>query len=119
MARAQRVVLVTAAGLVVFLVGWTAFIVWFYTTQGGVASLRIVYRREGLDVYLPLPASVLELAADLARWTVEHGAETRLPAEIAAMAPALDAMLEVLEEAPDATFVKVEERGESVRIFKG
>jgi len=114
MTRWQKVLTIGAAAVTVIILGWVIFVGAVYATSG-VISVRIHERESGLDVYLPLPATMVEgivvggtRVADLAE----------LRSEIGDWAPMVRELLEVLEESPDATFVEVRDGREHVLVTK-
>lgn len=114
MTRWQKVLAIGAAAVTVMILGWGIFVGAVYATSG-VISVRIHERESGLDVYLPLPATMVEgivvggtRVADLAE----------LRSEIGEWAPMVSELLEVLEESPDATFVEVRDGREHVLVTK-
>ena len=114
MTRWQKVLTIGAAAVTVIILGWVIFVGAVYATSG-VISVRIHERESGLDVYLPLPATMVEgivvggtRVADLAE----------LRSEIGEWAPMVRELLEVLEESPDATFVEVRDGREHVLVTK-
>jgi hypothetical protein len=116
MTRWQKVLTIGAAAVTVMILGWVIFVGAVYATSG-VISIRIHERESGLDVYLPLPATMVE--GIVISGTHVAGAElAELHSEIGEWAPMVRGLLEVLEESPDATFVEVRDGHEYVLVTK-
>jgi hypothetical protein len=80
---------------------------------------------DGLDLYVPLPAGVVEGALAVApialRFADDHGADgelAELRAELVDVLPIAVALLDGIARMPDAVLVEVEDGGEYVRVSK-
>lgn len=116
MTRWQKSLTIGAACLTVLVLGWVVLVGSVYA-MSGVISIRFHDRQSGLDVYVPLPATVVEgLVSGGVRVAGDDLDE--LQAEIAEWAPLVHELLEVLDDAPDATLVEVRDGGEHVLVAK-
>ncbi len=72
----------------------------------------------GTDVFVPVPAILLDLGLGVAAVAMPAEERARMRAEIAPYAPMLREVARELEELPDAILVQVETDRESVRVAK-
>lgn len=116
MTRWQKGLTIAAAGLTVVVLGWVLFIGAVYATSG-VISIRFHERESGFELYLPLPASVVE--GIVAGGTRVAGPQIDgLRGDLEEWAPVVRELLAVLEEAPDTTFVEVRDGRDHVVVAK-
>lgn len=116
MTRWQKALTIGAAGLTVVVLGWV-FLVGAVYAASGVISIRVLDRESGLDLYLPLPATMVEGVVA----GVTHAAPVELDElrrETSDWAPMVRELLATLAAAPDATFVEVRDGREHVVVAK-
>ena len=121
MSRTRRVLIVCAAAVAFMIVGW-ATIIGLLLTVGGVATVQLVDRTEGISFYLPVPMAVVSATAATAGFISPVHADDLVEIDgdldLAEWEPFVDALFEGLEECPDVTFVEVIDRGDHVRVAK-
>lgn len=116
MTRWRKALTIGAASLTVVVLGWVLFVGAVYATSG-LISIRIHDRESDVDLYLPLPATVVEgIVVGGARVAGEE--IDRLDDELAEWAPMVVELLEALDEAPDATLVEVHDGRDHVLVTK-
>ncbi|MEZ5332390.1 MAG: hypothetical protein R2991_10135 [Thermoanaerobaculia bacterium] len=116
MTRWQKGLTIAAASLTVLVLGWAVLIGSVYA-MSGVISIRFHDRQNGLDVYVPLPATVVEGLVSGGVRVAGDGLD-EFQAEVAEWAPTVRELLEVLDDAPDATFVEVRDGRDHVLVAK-
>jgi hypothetical protein len=122
MTTRQRVFTYIAASVAVLVLGWAAMIAGVYF-MGGVATVEIVERSEGLDLSLPIPMALIHAAATTSRIflldEILDEIEIETGGRFSEYAPGVLAILEILDDVPNGTvFVSVEDGEESVRVSK-
>lgn len=129
MSRSKKVLLVFGACAATIIVGWVLIIGAVYAS--GVVSVRI-QEDGGPNIYLPVPAALVNAAAFTGGMALDTGStflgghhddlETQLEAHLGVdleeWQPMLRAMLEVIEDCPDVTFVDVVDGSDHVKVVK-
>ena len=119
--RTRRVLIVCAAAVAFLILGW-ATIIGLLLTVGGVATVQLHERSEGLSFYVPVPMAVVSAAASTAGFLGPMHSEDLVEIEgdldLGEWEPFVDALFEGLEDCPDVTFVEVVDRGDHVRVAK-
>ena len=125
MTRTAKVMAVLVGTALVFVLG-TGILVAGTTVASGLMTVSIHEEGpDGLDLFIPVPAGLVEATLELAPLAFKvaghHGLDhefDHVRGEIEDMLPALDAMLAHLHEMPDAVLVEVESDREFVRVSK-
>jgi hypothetical protein len=113
-------------GAVLVLVLGSSFLLAGSVVTGSLVTISVHEREpDGIDLYLPVPAGLVEATLTMAPVVfsalgdrhLEHEFE-QLRLELDEMLPAIEAILAELEDLPSATLVEVEGSGESVRVSK-
>ncbi len=119
--RTRRILIVTAAAVVFLVLGW-ATILGLLLTVGGVATVQLHDRSEGIRLFLPVPMAVVSATAATAGFLSPMHADELIEIDgdldLEEWEPFVDALFAGLEECPDVTFVEVEEHGDHVRVAK-
>lgn len=119
--RTRRVLIVTAAAFAFVVLGW-ATIIGAMLATGGVATVQLHERSEGIRFYLPVPMAVVSATASTAGFLSPLESEDLVEIDgdldLGEWKPFVDALFEGLEECPDVTFVEVVDHGDHVRIAK-
>ena len=119
--RTRRVLIISAAAVAFLILGW-ATIIGLLLTVGGVATVSLHERSEGIRFYLPIPMAVVSATAATAGFISPVHAEDLVEIDgnldLAEWEPFVDALFEGLEECPDVTFVEVLDRGDHVKVAK-
>ena len=119
--RTRRVLIVSAAAVAFLILGW-ATIIGLLLTVGGVATVSLHEKSEGIRFYLPVPMAVVSATAATAGFISPVHAEDLVEIDgdldLGEWEPFVDALFEGLEECPDVTFVEVVDRGDHVLVAK-
>jgi hypothetical protein len=119
--RIRRILIVSAAAVVFLVLGW-ATIISLLLAAGGVATVQLHERSEGVRFYLPIPMALVSATAATAGFLSPVHAEDLVEIEgdldLGEWEPFVDALLEGLEDCPDVTFVEVQDHGDHVRVAK-
>lgn len=119
--RTRRILIVCAAAVVFLVLSW-ATIIGLLLTVGGVATVSLHEKSEGIRFFLPVPMAVVSATAATAGFISPVHTEDLLEIDgdldLAEWEPFVDALFEGLEECPDVTFVEVIDRGDHVRVAK-
>lgn len=125
MSRVTRVLAITVGAVLVLVLG-SGFIVAGTVVTSGLVTVSVHESGpDGLDLYIPVPAGLVEAALSLAPIVLnvvgDHHADReleRVRAELDELMPAITAALDELDDMPDATLVEVEGDHEYVRVRK-
>jgi hypothetical protein len=119
--RIRRVLIVSAAAVAFLVLGW-ATIIGLLLTVGGVATVQLHERSEGIRLFLPVPMAVVSATAATAGFlSPMHGdelVEIHGDLNLEEWEPFVDALFAGLEDCPDVTFVEVEDHGDHVKVAK-
>ncbi len=119
--RTRRVLIVSAAAVAILVLGW-ATIIGLLLTVGGVATVSLHDRSEGIRFYLPVPLAVVSATAATAGFLSPFHADDLVEIDgdldLGEWEPFVDAIFEGLEDCPDVTFVEVLDHGDHVRVSK-
>ena len=125
MNRLAKILAISFAVGVLMLVG-TGFIVAGTVATSGLVTVSIHEKGpDGIDLFIPVPAGLVEVGLSLApvvlsvldNHHVDHELD-RFRDELDLLLPVVVEMLKVLETMPDATLVEVEGHDEYVRVSK-
>lgn len=111
MTTTKKVFIVLGSAFGLCVLGWIALVGAVYAL-GGVMTVR-VDNPTGPDLSIPVPVAVVGAAL-----ATGESAFRDIELHFGDLTPMLREMLEVIDECPDVTFVDVQDRGESVRIYK-
>ncbi len=112
--RPRPLLLLLVASLAVIAGSWIFLAASIYAL-GGVATVRVHDRAEGVRIYLPVPSVVLETGALLCRSAVRGELERH---EVREWLPPVRELLRQLDELPEVTLVEVLDGAERVRVRK-
>lgn len=123
MTRAGKALGVIAALMVVVIAGWL-LVIGAVVALGGVMTVQLVDRSEGLELYLPVPLALVDLA--LASTPSPMVYTAGFPAvqmdgvsvDLGEIGPVVLGLFEELDELPNATLVRVVDGSGSVEISK-
>lgn len=116
----RRILVVLAAALGVAILSWVVLVGALYA-WGGVMTVRVQDRQEGLDLYLPVPMALIDAATTTATLVDSGNSRLNFSVEMEALGdwgPFVESVLEALDEAPDVTFVEVDDDSTRVRVCK-
>jgi hypothetical protein len=125
--RTQRFLIVSAAAVAFLILGWATIIGLLVYAGGGVATVQLHERSEGIRLFLPVPMAMVTATAATAGFLSPVGGdlgdlrmeiEGDLDLDLEEWEPFVDALFEGLEECPDVTFVEVFDHGDHVRVAK-
>ena len=114
--RPRRFTRYVAIALAVLLMPIFAFATAVAAT--GTVTVRVHERADGVHLYLPVPALLIDLAVLAAPRLLPAGALAEARAEIAPYRDGLEALIEELENCPAGVLVEVDTPTEHVRIAK-
>jgi hypothetical protein len=119
--RTRRILIVSAAAVAFLVLGW-ATIIGLMLSVGGVATVQLHERSEGIRFYLPVPMAVVSATAATAGFLSPVHADDLVEIDgdfdLGEWEPFVDAIFEGLEECPDVTFVEVQDHGDHVKVVK-
>lgn len=118
--RGRRILVVLAATLGVVVFSWVVLVGALYA-WGGVMTVRVQDHQEGLNLYLPVPVALIDAATATTRWVAPSESHLDLSVEMKLLGdwgPFAQSVLEALDEAPDITFVEVDDDSTRVRVRK-
>lgn len=106
-----------AAGFAVLILSWVALIGAVYA-WGGVMTVHVQDRDEGINLYLPLPVAAVDAAMATSGFVLDHEHFVELDMDLGEWQPMLEAMVEALDDCPDVTFVEIEDDPTHIRVYK-
>ncbi len=117
----RRFLIVAAAAIAFVVIAWTAIIA-VILTVGGVATVQLHERSEGVRLFVPVPMALISATAAtagfLAPLEADELVEISGDVDLGEWEPFIDALFEGLEESPDVIFVEVVDHGDLVRVAK-
>ena len=113
----KRFFIIASAAIAVLVLSWVALIGAVYA-WGGVATVRVQDRNEGVNLYVPVPMALVDAAVTTGSWVVPEEEWLDMEVEIGEWGPMVNAILEELDELPDCTLVEVEDGSTHVRVAK-
>jgi len=113
----KRFLIVVSACFAVLILSWVALIGAVYA-WGGVATVRVQDREEGVNLYVPVPMALVDAAVTTSGFVIPEEEWLDLDVELGEWGPMVHAMLEELDELPDCILVEVEDGSTSVRVSK-
>jgi hypothetical protein len=116
--RLTRIFVAMLVAVAVTVVGTTTVVAATVVTSG-VATVQIHDDGpDGVDLYLPMPAALLDLGLAVATVAMPADELAQIRAETAEFAPTVRALADELERMPDAVLVSVVTDDESVQVEK-
>jgi len=113
----KRFFIIVSAAFAVLILSWVALIGAVYA-WGGVATVRVQDREEGVNFYVPLPMALVDAAVTTSGFVIPEEEWLDLDVELGDWGPMIHAMLDELDDLPDCTLVEVEDGLTSVRVYK-
>jgi hypothetical protein len=116
----RKILVASAAAVGVVILSWVVLVGALYA-WGGVMSVRVQDRQEGLNLYLPVPMALIDAATTTATLVDSGNSQLHFSVEMEALGdwgPFVQALLESLDEAPDVTLVEVDDDTTRVRVCK-
>ncbi len=123
MSRAGKIATAAALMAAVTVVGWVMLVGVLYAA-GGVVTVEVEDRHQGLDIYLPVPMVLLDAMVASAAMPAVHTAGLPrveldgMSVDFGELGSVVLELLHELEELPDATLVEVVSGPDRVRISK-
>lgn len=125
MSRINRVLAITVGAILVLVLG-SGFIVAGTVVTSGLVTVSVHESGpDGLDLYIPVPAGLVEAALSMAPVVLDmvgdHHADReleRVREQLDELMPAINATLDELDDMPSATLVEVDGEHEYVRVRK-
>lgn len=113
----KRFLIVVSACFAVLILSWVALIGAVYA-WGGVATVRVQDREEGVNLYVPVPMALVDAAVTTSGFVIPQEEWLDLDVELGDWGPMVHAMLDELDDLPDCTLVEVEDGSTHVRVYK-
>jgi hypothetical protein len=113
----KRFFIIASAAFAVLILSWVALIGAVYA-WGGVATVRVQDREEGVNLFVPVPMALVDAAVTTSSFVIPQEEWLNLDIEFGEWGPMIHAMLDELDNLPDCTLVEVEDGLTSVRVFK-
>ena len=113
----KRFLIVVSAVFAVVILSWVALIGAVYA-WGGVATVQVQDRHEGVNLYVPVPMALVDAAVTTGSWVVPEEEWLDLDVELGDWGPMVRSMLAELDDLPDCTLVEVEDGLTKVKVFK-
>lgn len=113
----KRFLIVVSAVFGIVVLSWVALIGAVYA-WGGVATVRVQDRDEGVNLYVPVPMALVDAAVTTSSLVIPEEEWLDLDVELGEWGPMIHAMLEELDDLPDCTLVEVEDDFTHVRVYK-
>lgn len=106
-----------AAGFAVLILSWVVLIGAVYA-WGGVMTVHVQDRNEGLNLYLPVPVAVVDAAVATSGLVLPREELLGVEVDLGEWEPMVREMIEVLDDCPDFTLVEVVDGSEHVKVYK-
>ncbi len=106
-----------AAGFAVLILSWVVLIGAVYA-WGGVMTVHVQDRNEGLNLYLPVPLAVVDVAMATGGLVLSREQLLDIDVDLGEWEPMMRAMVEALDDCPDFTLVEVQDGSEHVKVYK-
>lgn len=113
----KRFFIIVSAAFAVLILSWVALIGAVYA-WGGVATVRVQDRTEGVNLYVPVPMALVDAAVTTSGFVIPQEEWLDMDVELGEWGPMIHAMLEELDDLPDCTLVEVVDGSTNVRVFK-
>lgn len=113
----KRFLIITSAVFAVVILSWVALIGAVYA-WGGVATVRVQDREEGVNLYVPVPMALVDAAVTTSGLVIPEAEWLDLDVELGEWGPMARAILQELDDLPDCTLVEVEDGMTTVKISK-
>jgi len=106
-----------AAGFAVLILSWVVLIGAVYA-WGGVMTVHVQDRNEGLNLYLPVPIAVVDAAMATGGLVLPREQLLGIDADLGEWEPMFRGIVEALDDCPDVTLVEVQTGSEHVKVYK-
>ena len=106
-----------AAGFAVLILSWVVLIGAVYA-WGGVMTVHVQDRNEGINLYLPVPLAVVDAAVATTGFVVPSEELFDIDVELGEWEPMVRGLVEALDDCPDVTLVEVEDASLHVKVYK-
>jgi hypothetical protein len=106
-----------AAGFAVLILSWVVLIGAVYA-WGGVMTVQVQDRNEGVNLYLPLPIAMVDAALVTGGLMLPDERLLELDVDLGQWEPMLRSVIEALDDCPDFTLVEVQDGSEHVKVYK-
>lgn len=118
MGRLARITIALFVAVTVFFAG-TGIALAATVMTSGVVTVRVDQADpDGVDLYLPVPAALVDLGLGIARIVMPAEEAAQVRADVAPYQPMLRTLAHELERCPDAVLVDVVSDHESVHVVK-
>ena len=117
MSGGKKALLVVGLSLAIVILGWVALLGAVYA-WGGVMTVRVHDPGEGVNLYLPVPAALIEVAVAGSQSLIPDEELASIGVDLGELQPLVEEMLRTLDAQPDFTLVEVEDHDEHVRVYK-
>mgnify|MGYP001814454313 FL=1 len=106
-----------AAGFAVLILSWVVLIGAVYA-WGGVMTVHVQDRNEGINLYLPVPLAVVDAAVATTGFVVPREELLDIDVELGEWEPMVRGLVEALDDCPDVTLVEVEDASLHVKVYQ-
>jgi hypothetical protein len=113
----KKILTFVAAGFAVLILSWVVLIGAVYS-WGGVMTVQVQDRDEGVNLYLPLPIAVVDAALITGGLMLPDERLLELDVDLGQWEPMLRSLVEALDDCPDVTLVEVQDGSEHVKVYK-
>jgi len=113
----KKILTFVAAGFAVLILSWVVLIGAVYA-WGGVMTVQVQDRNEGVNLYLPLPIAVVDAAVITGGLMLPDERLLELDVDLGQWEPMLRSLVEALDDCPDVTLVEVQDGSEHVKVYK-
>ncbi len=113
----KKILTFVAAGFAVLILSWVVLIGAVYA-WGGVMTVQVQDRDEGVNLYLPLPIAVVDAALITGGLMLPDERLLELDVDLGQWEPMLRSLVEALDDCPDVTLVEVQDGSEHVKVYK-
>ncbi len=113
----KKILTFVAAGFAVLVLSWVVLIGAVYA-WGGVMTVQVQDRDEGVNLYLPLPIAVVDAALITGGLMLPDERLLELDVDLGQWEPMLRSLVEALDDCPDVTLVEVQDGSEHVKVYK-
>jgi hypothetical protein len=113
----KKFLTVVAAGFAVLILSWVVLIGAVYA-WGGVMTVQVQDRSDGVNLYLPLPVAMVDAAVAAGGLVLFDESRLELDVDLREWEPMVQALVEALDDCPDATLVEVRDGTQHIKVYK-
>ena len=116
----RKFFVISSAFIAILIFSWVIFLGAVYAWSG-VATVRVKDVDKGINLFIPVPMALVEVAATAAAWGHSDHFRPEIDAhldEFGELEPLVRGLLGELEDCPDVTLVEVEDDAKLVKIRK-